>query len=105
MAKPLTRKQVMLARIVAVLADALQLGLMPLFVGGAAEGADLVLDVGVGLLLTWICGFHPAFLPTVIAEALPGVDLVPSWTLATLFVTRGRAQTPELPASSERARR
>lgn len=79
----------MLARSVALVADAVQIGLFPLFVGGAAEGADLVLEVVTGLLLCWICGFHLAFLPTAIGEALPMVDLFPSWTLATLFVTRG----------------
>lgn len=101
MPKPLTPKRILLARSIALIADALQLGLMPLFAGGAPEGADLALDVFVGMLLMWICGFHPALLPTIIAEALPGVDLVPTWTVATLFVTRGGARAPELPAARE----
>jgi len=33
---------------------------------------------------------------TIIAEALPVVDLVPSWTLAAMFVTRNRSKPPEL---------
>jgi hypothetical protein len=94
MAKALSRDRVLLARGVAFAADALQIWLFPLFAGGAAQGADAVLEVVVALLLCWICGFHPAFLPTVVAEALPVVDLFPSWTVATLFVTRNSQQLP-----------
>lgn len=88
MAKSLTRDRVVLARTVALAADALQIWFFPLFAGGVAEGADAVLELIVGLTLCGICGFHPAFLPTFIAEALPAIDLFPTWTLATLFVTR-----------------
>jgi hypothetical protein len=102
MAKTLTTKRVWLARGVALAADALQLGLLPLFVGGAPEAADLALEAVTGVLLCWICGFHPAFLPTAIGEALPMVDLFPSWTLATLFVTRNSVVAPKtLPAASD----
>jgi hypothetical protein len=94
MAKPLSPERVVLARAVAVSADALQIWLFPLFAGGVAEGADAALEVVVALLLTWICGFHPAFLPTFVGEALPIVDLFPSWTLATLYVTRKSNQLP-----------
>jgi hypothetical protein len=99
MRKPLSPERVVLARAVAISADALQLYLFPLFMGGVAGGADAVLEVVVGLLLCWICGFHPAFLPTFIGEALPMVDLFPSWTLATLFVTRKSNQ--QLPLSNK----
>jgi hypothetical protein len=99
MAKALSRDRVVLARVIAFAADALQIWMFPLFAGGVAEGADAVLEVVVGLLLCWICGFHPAFLPTFIGEALPLVDLFPSWTLATLFVTR---KSQQLPAASNK---
>lgn len=94
MAKTLSRERIVLARAVAFAADALQIWLFPLFAGGVAEGADAALEVIVGLILCGICGFHPAFLPTFIAEALPIVDLFPTWTLATLFVTRKSQQLP-----------
>lgn len=100
MAKPLTPNRIWLARGIALAADALQIGLFPLFSGGIPEGADLALEAVTGALLCWICGFHAAFLPTVIGEALPMVDLFPSWTLATLFVTR-RSAAPELPAPQD----
>lgn len=86
--KPMTRKQIWVARGVAMAADAIQLALFPLFVGGAPEGADLVVDVVAGAALTWLCGFHVAFLPTLLAEATPMLDLFPSWTAAVLYVTR-----------------
>jgi hypothetical protein len=88
--KLLTRRQVWMARGVAMAADAIQLGLFPLFVGGAAEGADLVVDLVAGAALTWLCGFHVAFLPTLLAEAAPMLNLFPSWTAAVLYVTRRR---------------
>jgi hypothetical protein len=81
---------------IAIAADMLQLALLPLFAGGALEGVDLAVDGIVAVLLIALCGFHPAFLPTMIAEALPVVDLVPSWTLAAMFVTRGRSKPLKL---------
>jgi hypothetical protein len=90
MAKAPTPKEIWAARGIALAADALQIALFPLFAGGAPEGADAIVDVVVGALLCWLCGFHLAFLPTFIGEALPTVDLFPSWTLAVLYVTRKR---------------
>ncbi|HEX2658376.1 MAG TPA: hypothetical protein VHU40_08895 [Polyangia bacterium] len=96
----MTRRQVWLARGVAMAADGLQLALFPLFAGGAPAGADLVVDLVTGAALTWLCGFHWAFLPTLVAEAAPMLDLFPSWTAAVLFVTRRRAA--ELPPEPPR---
>jgi hypothetical protein len=96
MAKTLTRNQIWLARGIALAADAAQIVLFPLFVGGAPEGVDAVVDVCVAALLCWICGFHAAFLPTILSEALPTVDLFPSWTLAVLFVTRKGRDVPKI---------
>jgi hypothetical protein len=87
MPKAMTTKQIWMARGVAFAADALQMALFPLFAGGIPEGADAVLDVAVAAVLCWLCGFHAAFIPTFVAEALPTADLFPSWTLAVLFVT------------------
>lgn len=97
MAKGLSPTRVWLARTIALGADALQIALFPLFIGGALEGADAVLDGIVAVLLTLLCGFHLAFLPTLVAEAVPGIDIFPTWTLATLYVTR-KAATNRLPA-------
>jgi hypothetical protein len=95
MAKELTTNRMWVARGIALAADALQIGLFPMFAGGVPEGADLALEVVTGALLCWLCGFHAAFLPTVVAEAVPLVDMFPSWTLATLFVTRNSVVVPK----------
>jgi hypothetical protein len=94
-----TQRRVLAARIIAVLADALQLGLMPLFAGGAPEGFDAVLDVVVGAAMVALVGWHWAFLPAFAVELLPGVDLAPTWTIAVLLVTRRTGQAGSSPPS------
>ena len=83
------------ARFVAMAADALQLALIPLFMGGAVSPFDGAIDIATGLVLTWLVGWHWAFLPTFIAELVPFVDLVPSWTLAAFIATRGHTGDEE----------
>jgi len=78
-----------LAWFIALAADALQLGLFPVFGPGFASPADTVLDVTVALLMSALLGWHWAFLPTFLAELVPFVDLVPTWTLACWIATRG----------------
>jgi hypothetical protein len=34
-------------------------------------------------------------LPTIVAEALPGADLFPTWTAALLFVSHDRSRSSE----------
>src|SRR5664279_6128700 len=82
-----TREERM-AWMVAIGADALQLAVMPLFVEGALSPADAVLDTVVAVVLVRLLGWHWAFLPTLMIEALPGADLFPTWTAAVFFVTR-----------------
>lgn len=77
-----------LAWLIALGADALQLAVMPLFVEGALSPADAVLDAFVAIVLVRLLGWHWAFLPTLMIEALPGADLFPTWTAAVFFVTR-----------------
>jgi hypothetical protein len=64
-----------------------------------------VLDVVVGVAMIALVGWHWAFLPAFALEALPGVDLAPTWTIAVLLATRGKgpapsaAELPPIPAS------
>ena len=83
---------------VAVAADALQIGAFPLFAEGALSPLDSVLDLAVAFMLIRLVGWHWAFLPTIVAEALPGADLFPTWTAALLFVShdRSRSSQPEV---------
>ena len=74
---------------VALAADALQWVFLPLFWAGAASPFDDVLDLAVGFLLWRLLGWHWALLPALIAELIPGLDLVPTWTAAVWLATRG----------------
>ena len=80
---------------VAIAADALQIGAFPLFVEGGMSPLDSVLDVVVAFTLIRLLGWHWAFLPTLIAEALPGADLFPTWTAAVYFVSRDHLRSTE----------
>lgn len=83
------------AWLVAVAADAVQLGLFPFFFPGAASLADDALDLITGAVLIGILGWHWAFLPTLAAELVPGLDLFPTWTAAVFYVTRQRVPPGE----------
>src|SRR5437867_9232245 len=83
---PRTRFRV--AMILAMAADALQIFVFPLFAEGALSPADDVLDLVVAALLVNLLGWHWEFLPAFLAELVPGVDLVPFWTLAVVNVYR-----------------
>ena len=77
---------------VALFADALQIVLFPLFAPGIVSPLDDLLDISVAWVLTRLLGWHWAFLPSFLAELVPGIDLVPSWTVAVLIVTRETSQ-------------
>jgi len=84
-----------LAWLVAISADAIQIGALPLFAAGALSPADTLLDLGVAAILIWLLGWHWAFLPTLLAELVPGFDLLPTWTAAVFYVTRQRVRSEE----------
>ena len=73
---------------IALFADALQIVLFPLFGEGGLSPANDLLDIAVAWTLTRLLGWHWAFVPSFLAELVPGLDLVPTWTLAVLIVTR-----------------
>jgi len=83
------RGRVRAARLLALAADSVQILFFPVFGEGFASPADALLDMGVAVALVKLVGFHWAFLPGVIAEALPGLDLAPTWTAAVLLATTG----------------
>jgi len=82
----LTPRRIWIARGLAVLVDLAQFALLP------AELTPLnnVIDVATALAMFALVGWHWAFLPTVVVEMVPFVDLVPTWTLAVAIATRGR---------------
>jgi hypothetical protein len=99
MAPTLTPRRIWIARALAVAVDLAQIALLP------AELTPLnnVIDVAAAVALVALVGWHWAFLPTFLAELVPFVDLVPTWTLAVLIATRGRsaAPPPALPPSDQ----
>jgi hypothetical protein len=82
----------------AIIADIVQMVVFPLVIEGAASPADDILDLCVGGALTFLLGWHWEFLPSFAAKLLPGVDLVPLWTLAVGNVYR---KSKALPATRE----
>jgi hypothetical protein len=76
------------AMMLAIAADALQIVVFPLFVQGAMSPADDILDLGIGAAMIQLLGWHWEFLPSFLAKLVPGVDLVPFWTLAVANVYR-----------------
>jgi hypothetical protein len=83
---PITRFRA--AMMIAIIADALQIMFLPLFVEGAESPADDILDLGVGAALVYLLGWHWEFLPSFLAKLVPAIDLVPFWTMAVANVYR-----------------
>ncbi|WP_423431026.1 hypothetical protein [Limisphaera sp. 4302-co] len=77
------------ALLIALIADAVQIGLGPL---GVAWVDDL-LDVVVAVLEVALLGFHPLLLPTFVLEVLPVIEFLPTWTGCVLAVIAMRRQT------------
>ena len=82
------------AMILAIIADALQILVFPLFIEGAASPAEDLLDLGIGAVLAYLLGWHWEFLPSFFAKLVPGVDLVPFWTLSVANVYRKSRKMP-----------
>jgi hypothetical protein len=86
--KSLKTPEQRLAWLLALGADALQITVLPFFVEGGFSPADVALDAFVAISLIRLLGWHWAFLPTMMAELVPGFDLFPTWTAAVFYVTR-----------------
>jgi hypothetical protein len=90
--RPLSENRRRLARVLALVVDALQIVILPvLFPGSPWNNA---LDLVTGAVMVWLVGWHVAFLPTFLTELIPFVDLFPTWTVAVLFVTRKKKDSP-----------
>ena len=76
----------------AILADLAQMIVFPLFAEGAASPAEDLLDFGMAGVLTALVGWHWEFAPSFVGELVPGLDMVPFWTLAVANVYRKSKQ-------------
>jgi hypothetical protein len=97
------------ARVIAVLADCLQIMVFPVFMEGYLSPFEDILDVAVAIAMFFLLGWHWAFVPSFAAKLVPALDLVPTWTAAVFIVTGfGPAQgpvpvtsgTPAIPANT-----
>jgi hypothetical protein len=94
-APKLTKTRIVLALAVAVTADALQFFTGP--VGWV--GVDQAIDVVALVLTAWALGFHLLLLPTFIAEFLPVVDMLPTWTACVIAVIALRKREQNKPSA------
>ena len=93
----LTPSRIAAAFAVAVLADFVQLPLNLLTFTGVlaipAEFADVMIDVGVCAAVSALLGgFHWILAPAFLAEVVPGVDAIPTWSMAVGAVVWLRKQ-------------
>jgi hypothetical protein len=104
--RELTRGRIRAALALAVMADAVQLGLIPLFAEGLLSPANDALDVVIAVAMVLLVGWHWALLPSVVAEMMPAVNLFPTWTAAVIFITRQGPSdaVPALPTGDQAGR-
>jgi hypothetical protein len=86
----LTPNRARAAWIIAILTDAIQLGLIPI-TGTLSTWIDKPLDVLAMIVLWRLLGWHMVLLPTFVVELVPYAELVPTWTLAVWLITRQRS--------------
>ena len=91
MDKPaLTRRRIILAFAIAVIADIIQFPITTVEATGIfsipGELADFLVDCVVMAATTMLLGFHWMLLPTLFAEVIPGLDLLPTWTACVAYV-------------------
>lgn len=82
------RGTIVVAFVIAICADLLEIGLFPVFMPGILDPVCGVVDVIVCGLLVWLIGFHVAFIPTFLVKLIPEAVLAPTWTIAVLIATR-----------------
>jgi hypothetical protein len=91
------RKKIALT--VAALADALQLGLFPVFGEGALSVPDDALDAVVALLLVLTLGWRWRLLAGLAIELVPGVAVFPTWTAFVMTLRSEEALPQALPVA------
>jgi hypothetical protein len=90
------RKTLVAAYAIAICADLIQIWLVPLL--SFDFPLDGFIDVVVCVMLTWLIGFHVAFLPSFFIKLIPLVEIAPTWTIAVLIASRRlRAPVADVP--------
>lgn len=93
----LTAKRIVLAFGVALVADGVQLAMLPL--GPIGLLPDEAIDVVAMALTCWLLGFHVLLLPTFVLELVPVLGMLPTWTgcVAAVVALRKREQRNDIP--------
>ena len=89
--------RLIIAGVVAVAADLLELLLFPVTAEGIFSPIADVLDIVVGGIMVSLLGWHWAFMPSIMGKLVPGMDLVPLWSLAVFYVAAGNKQATAEP--------
>lgn len=94
-------RRIHVAWLVAILVDAIQVGLFPL-TGSLSTWIGAPLDLIAMGILWALLGWHWALAPSFIFELLPIAELAPTWTLATWIASRRhRTGLPEISGPAE----
>jgi hypothetical protein len=96
-ARSFARHRFWLALVLAAASDTIQLALFPLFGEGVASPWNDALDVVVAVCMALLLGWHWELLPSLAAEFVPGLVLVPTWTAAVLVIgwRKRRSMSPK----------
>jgi hypothetical protein len=86
------------ALMIAALADAVQLGLFPVFAEGALSVPDDALDALVALTLLITLGWQWRLVGALAIELVPGAALFPSWTACVMTLSTEASAPSALPA-------
>ena len=89
----LTRRRMIFALAVAVVADLLQIVLLPL----EWMFAQQIVDVIAMALTCTALGFHVLLLPTFVVELVPVADMLPTWTGCVVAVIALRKRLGKAP--------
>lgn len=100
MVRAMTPRRKKIALVIAIIADATQLGFLPVFSEGVLSIPDALLDVGVAVALTITLGFTWRLVAALALELLPGVALFPSWTAFVATLPAAPRASGALPAET-----
>ncbi len=99
---PSTR--LIIAGIVAVVADIVQWLLIPAFSElGFLSPVNDILDAAVAFIMVSLLGFHWVFVPSALGKLVPVADMMPLWTGAVFFVAAGQNMIPSAHPNSDSA--
>src|SRR5579862_6338614 len=89
--------RLIIAGIVAVIADILQWVLIPLGSEfGIVDPINDILDIFVAGIMVSLLGFHWVFVPSALGKLVPFVDMMPFWTGAVFIVGMGQQIQPNV---------